>query len=100
MVKPQGRLGSCETIVLVQLARDPVTQEIDRQAPFLLTNLQSGHTAIMKDEGVLAQIELGGSKAYFEAEWDGEQYTFGDRVPPPDRNNPPWLVPRLKADPR
>jgi hypothetical protein len=54
----------------------------------------------MKDEGVLAQIELGGSKAYFEAEWDGEQYTFGDRVPPPDRNNPPWLVPRLKADPR
>jgi hypothetical protein len=46
--------------VLVQLARDPVTQEIDRQAPFLVTDLKFTRAAICKDEpGVLAQIERG-----------------------------------------
>jgi hypothetical protein len=73
-----------KTIVLVQLARDPVTHEIDRRAPFLVTDLKSKRAAFCKDEpGVLAQIEQGGTEAFFEAEWDGERSTFDDRVPEP-----------------
>jgi hypothetical protein len=75
-----------KTIVHVQLARDPVTQEVDRQAPFLVTDLKTKRTARCKSEpGVLAQIEPDGTEAFFEAEWDGERYAFGDRVSPPRR---------------
>jgi hypothetical protein len=75
-----------KTIVLVQLARDPVTQDIDRQAPFLVTDLKSKRAAICTNEpGVLAQVEQGGTEAFFEAEWHGERYTFGDRIPEPSQ---------------
>jgi hypothetical protein len=72
-----------KTVVRVQLQRN-AAGEIDRAAAFLVYDLATGREDFIWDAGVLAQIEHGGDLAYFDADWDGQRFSFGDRVRPPE----------------
>ena len=76
-----------KTIVHVELYRNKAGQ-IDRTASFYVTDLTTGHKRMAWNAGVLAQIEEGGSEGYFDAEWDGEQFSYGNRIPPPTDDPP------------
>jgi hypothetical protein len=48
--------------VLVQLARDPVTHEIDRRAPFLVTDLKSKRAAIELTRSLAIASTINGNR--------------------------------------
>ena len=67
-----------QTIVLIRLGAD-------RRAPMTVKDLTTGHTEVVPaDPGVLAQLEHDVSEGYFEAILNGDGFSFGNRVPPPD----------------
>ena len=67
-----------KTIVLIRLGAD-------RQEPMTVKDLTTGHTEVVPaDPGVLAQLEHDVSEGYFEAILNGDGFSFGNRVPPPD----------------
>ena len=72
-----------KTIVRVRLVRG-ADGEVDRDADFIVTDLMTGQTKLMTDPGVLAQIEPGVSEAYFDAWLANGDFSFGNRVPPPE----------------
>jgi hypothetical protein len=71
-----------KTVVKISFYRDPETGEIDHLAPFQVSDRAGRHTGSYEDEPqVLAEIEPHTSTAYFEAQWLGERWVFGHRVP-------------------
>jgi hypothetical protein len=72
-------------IVLVTLAIDTETGEIDPKAPFMVNSPRRGprHNRPYEDEPVvIEQFRLGERQVRFEAEWDDEKWDwiFGMRV--------------------
>jgi hypothetical protein len=68
-------------IVLVQLAVDEKTGQIDREAPFLVIAPQPESTGLYDNEpDVIAQIAYDECEAKFEAEWVDGKWVFGKRV--------------------
>ena len=72
-------------IVLVTLAMDTDTGEIDPSAPFMVNSRRYGprYNRPYEDEpGVIEQLRPGEHQARFEAEWDYEtgNWIFGKRL--------------------
>ena len=72
-------------IVLVTLAIDAATCEVDPKAPFMVNSRRRGprYNRPYEDEpSVIEQFRLGENQARFEAEWDDESgnWIFGKRV--------------------
>jgi hypothetical protein len=72
-------------IVLVTLAMDTESGEIDTSAPFMVNSRRHGprYNRPYKDEpGVIKQFRPGEHQARFEAEWNDEtgDWIFGMRV--------------------
>jgi hypothetical protein len=72
-------------IVLVTLAIDTKTREIDPQAPFMVNSRRRGtrYNRPYQDEpGVIEQFRPGEHRARFEAVWNYEKgdWIFGKRV--------------------
>jgi hypothetical protein len=77
--------AAMKEIVLVTLAIDTETGEIDPTAPFMVNSLRRGtlYSRPYYDEPeVIAQFRPGECRARFEAEWDDESgnWIFGKRV--------------------
>ena len=77
-------------IVLVTLAIDTETGEIDPTAPFMVNSLRRGtlYNRPYHDEPeVIAQFRPGECQARFEAEWNDEagNWIFGKRADDPSR---------------
>jgi hypothetical protein len=72
-------------IVLVTLAIDTETGEIDPNAPFMVNRRRRGthyNRPYYDESEVIAQFRPGECQARFEAEWDDEKadWMFGKRV--------------------
>jgi hypothetical protein len=72
-------------IVLVTLAIDTVTGEIDPKAPFMVNSRRPGprfNRPYEDESGVIEQFRPGEHQARFEAEWDDAKgdWIFGKRV--------------------
>ena len=69
-----------QTIVLIRLGAD-------RRASMTVKDLTTGHTEVVPaDPGVLAQLEHDVNEGYFEAILNGDGFSFGNRVPPPNND--------------
>jgi hypothetical protein len=74
-----------KTIVKIYVPRD--ASGIARNAPLLIENLKTQEFhGIGQAPELLAQVDDDEHEACFEADWDGTCYTFGRRVPEPDRH--------------
>lgn len=70
-----------KVIVLVTLATDSATGEINPAMPFLVNPPPPHPPAVYEDEpDVIAQFLPGEEKARFEAEWIDDGWKFGKRV--------------------
>jgi hypothetical protein len=68
-------------VVLICLPRDLQTGARDPAAPFLVKAQDPRRSGLYYDEpAVIAQMLTGEREAKFEAEWTGEQWTFGRRL--------------------
>jgi hypothetical protein len=78
-------VAAMKEIVIVCLAIDAKTGEIDPKAPFMVISRRRGprYNRPYEDEpGVIEQFRPGERQVRFEAEWDDEKgdWTFGKRV--------------------
>jgi hypothetical protein len=80
-----GRTVAVKEIVLVTLAIDTETGEIDPKAPFMVNNSRPGtrfNCPYQDEPSVIEQFRPDERQARFEAEWNDEtgDWIFGKRV--------------------
>jgi hypothetical protein len=70
-----------KAIVLITLAIDAASGDIDPSVPFVVSPPPPHRRAVYENEpGVLAQFLPGERQARFEAEWSDGEWKFGSRV--------------------